>query len=53
MFVIQNVENFRAEMKVVTHRFIILKTIYFLYAGSRFEIKTNLFLCFFRRQLSG
>ena len=49
MFVTQNGENVWAEMKVVKHRQNYhFKTIYFLYAGSRFEMKTNFFLCFLK-----
>ena len=52
MFVIQNVENFWAEMKVVAHRFIILKPFSFPTRAEDLKLKQT-FLCFFRRQLSG
>ena len=53
MFVIQNVENFLAEMKVVTHRFIILKPFSFSTRPQDLKLKQTFFYVFFRRQLLG
>ena len=46
MFVIQNVENFWAEMKVVTHRFIILKPFSFSTRAQDLKLKQTFFMFF-------
>ena len=51
MFVIQNVENFWAEMKVVTHRFIILKP--FSFSTRAQDLKLIQTLCFFKKTVIG
>ena len=46
MFVIQNVENFWAEMKVVTHRFIILNPFSFSTRAEDLKLKQTFFYVF-------
>ena len=46
MFVIQNVENFWAEMKVVTQRFIILKPFSFSTRAEDLKLKQTFFYVF-------